>query len=455
MKLNLVAASLCMLGLVSTPALASQLNKHPTQNNTNVVIRDYKDYKDEALPLCTIGPNTKAMIAMNQNVGRSLPNPCKPGWFERIHVSGGVNVDVGKWGNSNAYIMGENYQSFSLNDLYINLEGKVNDWTNVFASVDFMTATTAANPAIFNLVGSAEYSAAYANNIAGNANHNVQLEQAYAVFGNFDVSPFYLQAGKSFQDFSRYEIHPITRSLTQVMSETLATSLKLGFIAEGFNGGVYVLNDPINKITSSATSTNYGVSLGYALINDQFGWDIGGGYLYNMIAANDIAWSVTNFTGGGYNKRVGGVALYGDLNYGPFMLAARYTQSVQRFNVLDLTKNGSANVFSPAGVIGSGAQVTTFANATGAKPWAAILQGGYGFELYGKSQNIYLGIQSSGETAGLNLPKYRYLAGYGIDFVKDTTLALEWDHDQQFNGGNGGGGKVTNLVTIRASAKFA
>ncbi len=276
MKLNLVAASLCVLGLISAPAFAKQQNA-----SSDMQTKATHDYKDMGLPLCTVSATDKTMIEMNQNIGRALPNPCKPGWFDRIHVSGGINVDMGKWGNRNANIMGENYQVLSLNDAYVNFEGKVTDWTMVFASLSYNSATVANNPGLYNHVGAAEYSAAYANNIGNNVgtpgtngtpSNTVQIEQAYGRFGNFDVSPIYLQVGKSFQDFSRYEIHPITRSMTQVLSETLATSAKLGFIEQGFNGDIYVFNDPISKIGSSATATNYGIALGYDQNDETFGW---------------------------------------------------------------------------------------------------------------------------------------------------------------------------------------
>ena len=451
MKLKLVVVSMSILGLVSSPAFAGHHNKHKASKAA--VHHDYKDYKDMGPKVCTISPNTVSLIESTQNVGRSLPNKCNPGWYDRIRISGGINVDVGKWGNRNANIMGENYQRLSINDVYLNIAGDINDWTSVFASLSYSTPTTAMNPGMFNMVGAAEYSAAYANNIAGTANNTLQVEQAFAVFGNFDVTPVYVQLGKSFQDFSRYEIHPITRSLTQVMSETLATSLKLGFLANGFNGGVYVFNDPIGKIASSATPTNYGVSVGYDQNDDQFGFDVGAGYMYNIIAANDVAWSVNNFTGMGYNNRVGGVAVYGDVNYGPFMGSVRYTQAVQRFNVLDLAKNGAADL-TAGSVIGSGAPVAATPGTTGAKPWAVGAQVGYGFDAMSKSQHVYLGYQASGEAAGLNLPKSRWLVGYGVDVVKDTSLSAEWDHDRAFSTTNGGSGNTTNLVSLRAAVKF-
>ncbi len=453
MKLKLVVASMSILGLISGPALA---NHHNTKNKPMKQAEAVHDYKDMMPKVCTITPNTLSMVEMSQNVGRSIPNPCNPGWYDRIRVSGGINADLGKWGNRNANLMGENYERLSLNDVYLNIAGSVNDWTTVFASINYMTATTNPNPSVFNTFGAAEYSAAYANNVGGNGNNTLQVEQAFATIANFDVTPIYVQFGKSFQDFSRYEIHPITASLTQVMSETLATSLKLGFIADGFNGGVYVFNDPMGKIGSNTTPTNYGVSVGYDMNNDQFGWDIGAAYLYNLIGANDVAYSVNNFTGGaGYNSRVGGAALYGDVNYGPFMLAARYTQATQQFNVLDLTKNGRADLTAASVVLGTaGTAVTPTAAATGAKPWAAGIQAGYGFDAFGKSQNVYLGYQTARQAAGLNLPESRWLVGYGVDILKDTLLAAEWDHDMAFSTGNGGSGNNTNLVSLRAAVKF-
>lgn len=449
MKLKLVAASLSILGVISAPAFAN--------HHTDMQAKPAHDYKDMGV-LCTIPAQQKTFVEANQNIGRALPNPCKPGWYDRIRVTGGINVDAGKWGNRNANIMGENYQRLSLNDVYVNFEGTLNNWTKVFASVSYNTATTVANPSSFNIYGASEYSAAYANNISSNGMNNVQLEQGFATFGDFSVSPFFVQVGKFFQDFSRYEIHPITRSVTQVMSESLTTSAKLGFIAGGLNGGIYALNNPIARVGSLYTNANYGISLGYDQNNDDFGFDLGAGYLYNMMGVNDIAFSVTNYTSGGYNSRAGGIALYGDVNYGPFMLAARYTQAVQRFNPNDLSKNGAADlagpVVTPLGTANTAA--TLLPGTVGAKPAAGMVQAGYGFDYFwNRSQNVYLGYQTTNQAAALNLPKTRWLAGYGIEVVKDTSLGIEWDHDNQYKVANGGAGNTTNLVSLRVSAKFS
>jgi len=463
MNLKLVVASMSVLGLVSCPVFAATTAKHKHHHKVmkhEVEEREYKDrdFKDMPEAACTISQASMIMDGMTQNMGRSVPNPCNPGWFNRISVSGGLNVDVGKFGNRNSNYMGENYKRFSLNDAYLNVGATVNDWAKAFASLSYMTATTNPNnggPTAFKNQGAAEYSAAYANNIAGTGNNVVQLEQGFVTIANFDQSPLFLQVGKQFQDFSRYEIHPITRSLTQVMSETLATSLKVGFIVPmGFNGSLFVFDDPIAKVGQTATTTNYGLALGYDAPSDTLGWDIGASYLYNLIGVNDVAFNVVNNngTGGGlpaYNTRVGAVAAYADVNSGPFSVGARYTTAVQRFNVADMTKNGVASL---AGGTIFGAPL---ASASGAKPWAAGIQGAYGFDAWGKTQNVYLGYQASREAAGIDMPKSRWLLGYGIDmFGKNTNLAVEWDHDMAYSVGNGGSGSNTNLVSLRSSVKF-
>lgn len=449
MKLkNLVVASMSVLGLVSCPVIAATTAKHKHHHRHHHAA-EHREYKDmgalpmKDMPVCTISQNTVIMDLNDQNWGRSLPNPCNPGWFNRIAVSGGINVDLGKFGNRNANYMGENYQRFSLNDAYLNVAADVNEWAKAFASISYNTATINAPASLQSGVVNTEYSSAYSNNVTSGGNSSIQLEQAFATLGNLDESPFFIQVGKQFQPFSRYEIHPITRSLTQVISETLATSGEIGFVTSGFSGSLYAFDDPLAKVNHTSNTTNYGAFLGYDAPSDSLGWDIGAGYLYNLIGVNDVAYIVNQINGsitsgtGGYNTRVGGGALYADVNSGPFTLGARYTTALQRFNILDLPKNGLAT------------------STTGAKPWAAGIQAGYGFDAWGKNQNIYVGYQASREAAGLGLPKSRWVLGYGIDvFGKNTNVGIEWDHDQAFSLANGGTNNNTNLVSVRSSVKF-
>jgi hypothetical protein len=467
MNLKLVVASMSVLGLVSCPVFAATSPKHKHHHRMMKAkdVQERHDYKDMgALPVveaaCTLSQASVILDSTTQSIGRSMPNPCNPGWFNRIQFSGGLNVDVGKWGSRDQGYMGENVRRLSLNDAYLNMSATVNDWVKAFASISYNTATTVANP-FYNgagdIVPTGEYSAAYSANInSQNTSTALQLEQGYVTIANFDQSPIYAQVGKQFQDFSRYEIHPITRSMTQVLSETLATSAKLGFIVPmGLHGSVFVFDDPVNRIGQSSTPTNYGASLGYDQFGCDLGWGVGVAYLYNLIGVNDTAYSVQNFTNGlGYHSRVSGLALYGDVSSGPFSLSARYTTALEKFSVLDLPKHSVADYVGRTVVPTATGTGVLIAGSTGAKPWAAGIQAGYSFDAWSRTQNIYVGYQASHEAAGLNLPKSRWLVGYGVDAWKYTTVGAEWDRDNAYSVANGGNNKNTNLFSIRVATKF-
>lgn len=462
LQLNLVAATMSVLGMISFPVYANEhaKSKHHHHKKTHHVAKHevaenhaYKDYKDMGPaqpPVCTISPYTISMYEMTQNVGRSMPNPCNPGWYNRIRMSGGINLDLGKFGSRGTDFMGVNYERFSINDVYLNVTADVNDWVKAFASLNFETATIN-DPAVdVASAARAEYSAAYANNITSGSSNAIQMEQGIITIGNMNESPLFLQLGKQFQDHSRYMIHPITRTVTQVMSETLATSAKLGFMYNGFNGSVSVFDNPIVKQNESKKATNYVLALGYDQNNDELGFDLGVSYMRDMIGTNDVAYRVNQVMGvetagniTGYRTRVASMALYGDVNSGPFSLGARYTRALDNFNNLDLpdTLNGAT--------LATG-------NFGGAKPWAAGITAGYDFQAWDRTHNIYVGWQGTHDAVALSLPQHRWLAGWNANVWGDnTTVGIEWDRDSAYGTGRGGSGNNSNLVSVRVGAKFA
>lgn len=478
MKLKLVVASMSILGLIISPQLfAETQTKHTKKQHHRKIVKHTKivdsDYKDMgSLPIqpvgvdaaCSISEASLTLDQMTQNAGRALPNPCNPGWFNRIQLSGGINVDLGKWGSRRVRYMGENYQRLSLNDAYINLSANVNEWAKGFASISYNTATINDFESLesFRNFGRhvAEYNAAYSNNVNGGSTNALQLEQAFMTIGNPDIAPVFVQIGKQFQDFGRYQLHAITESLTTVMTKTVATSAKVGFISNGFNGSISVFDDPISKIGSRTRTTNYGAALGFEQPCDQLGWGVGVGYLYNIIGVNDIAYRVNQFNlynedilSRGFHRHASGYTIYGDVNNGPFSVSANWV-GAQRFNVNDLPRNGVADLDSDTGI--------PLEDTRGAKPWSAGIQVGYNFEGWdyfgigiNKNQNVYLTYQTSHQAAGLGLPKHRWGVGVGVDWVKNTNFGLEWDHDKAYSVSRGGFGKNSNLVTLRAGIQFA
>lgn len=456
-NLKLVVAAMSMLGLISCPVLAAEQTKQKKMKATHVAQQDYKasgGLMGQPAPVMEVMPKVDTyqmtMDEMTQNTGRSKP---MPDWFNRIGISGGMNIDA-HWGNRSMGYMGENYQRWSLNDAHLDATAAVNDWTKAFASMSFSNFSPLGSSVVSRKGGS--YSTVYANN-------TFDMEQGYVTFGNFDCSPVFVQLGKQFQDFGRYKIHPLTRSLSQVMSESLQTSAKLGFLTRmGLNGSVYTFDNTMaqrsnnDQNTAGHTTPIYGASLGFAQPSDQLGWDIGIGYMSNMTGVNDIASAISNYqnsafdtgtglidTSGTYSHTVGGVNVYADVNSGPFSLGARYVTALQNFSVADLsTQYGYAT--NPAnGALYSGAQ-----------PWAGDLTAGYGFNAWNKAQNVYVGYQVTQDAVNLLLPQSRWLVGYGIDVWKNASLGLEVARDNDYSVSKGGTGNNTNTIGARAAVTF-
>lgn len=472
MKLKLVVASMSVLGLISCPVFADETTtttttqtaasatdtapaKHKHHHHMRKAAHhhhaekaaavDYKDMGGAGQPapvveMPRVDIYQPMMDGMTQSTNRAMH--ASPDWYQRIGVTGGVNFDA-HWGNLAFGYNGENNRRLSLNDAYVNVTALVNDWTKAFASLSFNN-TTGTGTSLSSVVTSRKggvYSNAYTNN-------KLDLEQGYVTIGNFDCSPFFVQLGKQFQDFGRYQIHPIERTMAQVLSESLQTSAKIGFVTRvGLHGAAYIFDNTMVQVGRGHTTPVYGASLGFDMPSDQLGFDVGAGYMSNMIGVSDVAGSVNTFelAAGSpnlvlltptYNGTVGAYNVYADFNTGPFWAGARYTSSIQTFSPFTLSN-----------------QFQTTAGS-GARPWAVDATVGYGFNAFCKNQNVYVGYQASNNAVNLLIPRNRWIAGYDIDAWKYTTLGLEYGHDQDYSSGNGGTGRSSNTVGARASVKF-
>lgn len=445
LQLKIIASSMCVLGFISNPALAaSEPLYHHTLKHHEANSNETAGYKgEEVVSVCPVTDvYTLLMDAMSQNLGRAKPTvDCgKP-----IQLAGGINFDT-TWGNRTKGYQGEVHDRFAVNDAYLNATGNVNEWVQAFIEVSYnnidadplKNASITPDPLLFvNEPKPGVYSAGYKLD-------GLDLQQGVITLGNPARFPVFLRVGKQFVDFGRYTIHPITRSMTQVMTETLQTAVEASFISglDAFtaHGSVFAFQNPMTSDDHQLGKTNYGGQIGLGVINEQFGWDIGAGYIYNFTGVNDIAYATTLFNSGNldgegsYEDRVGAGTLYGMINSGPFSFSAHYVSALQRFNAVDLSETASDD--------------------KGAKPWAADLLAGYGFNAMNYNQNIYLEYQVSDEAVNLYLPKSRWLAGYGVDVVRNTNVGFEFSHDQDYREKDGGTGDGSYRGVMRVAVKF-
>lgn len=435
MKLKLVVASMSVLGLISCPVLAATKHKHHKVKTIHVSHQVCKAMPELPVRPCAVTPlvdNAQIIYdSMGQNSGRI---GYFPDWYNRIIFSGGINFDA-HWGNLSYGYQGENNQRLSLNDAFLNTTANVNEWTKAFLSLSYNSASGD------NGKKQGEYSAPYGRFL--------RLEQAYITFSNFNCCcwPIFVQLGKQYTDFGRYTIHPIERTMAQVLSESLQTSAKLGFIFPmGFHGQVYAFDSPIRQFDHNQTSYIYGAALGYTQLCECLGYDVGVEWMSNLIGVNDVADSVIDFqtnnglnpfiTSSTYRHSVAAVAAHADVNSGPFAFGVRYVTATQSFSPLDLSTVYLNNTFN------------------GAKPWAADITAGYGFNAWCRNQNIYVGYQQSGNAVNIKLPQNRWILGYGIDAWKNTTLGVEFGRDRDYGTGHGGTGNSSNTIGARAAVRF-
>lgn len=456
MKLKLFVTSMIISGFISSPALPS------TKNDSAAPINGYKG-ELFAAPCPKVSLYSPIMDAMSQNVRRAKPTT---GCEKPIQFAGGINFDT-QFGNLNQGFMGENNNRFTLNDAYLDVTGNINRWISGFAELSYnniqdtaLNSSTVYDPPIPNqstLPGL--YSAGYTLDA-------VDLQQGYITIGNPELFPLFLKLGKQFQDFGRYAIHPITRSMTQVMTETLQTSAELSFISAwstaNFHGSFFVFQNQIPQVDEENIgvflaetlpnhgNTNYGAQLGVGQVSTQLGWDIGVGYINDMMGINDIAYAAAfrkneidallnnpiDVNESYYVDSVGGLTAYGTINSGPFSLSAHYVTALQHFNPLDFTSNISESA------------------ENGPEPWAADMQVAFGFDCWEKAQNIYVGYQQSGDAVELLIPERRWTAGYGIDVLKNTNIGVEYSNDHAYSITNGGNNESSNRVALRVATMF-
>jgi hypothetical protein len=361
------------------------------------------------------------------------------------------------FGPLNVGYMGENNNRFAVNDAYLNVTGHINSWAHAFLEVSYSNINADPLNGFFGAIPGPDagdkpkpgiYSEAYDLD-------TLTLQQGYIFVGDLERFPLFAKLGKQFVNYGQYVIHPITRSMTQVMTETLQTAAQGSFISSwngyDFHGSIFAFEDTMGKtdaddgflLTSNGhPHTNYGAQLGFGHISDQFGFDAGIGFIYNMMGVNDVAYAVTMFHNGEigddgtYEKRVNGLTVYALFNTGPFSLSGHYATALQHFDAFDL---GAADDDD---------------DDDGARPWAFDITGAFNFNYWNKAQNLYVGYQQSGDAVNLLIPESRWIAGYSIDVWKNTNLALEYSHDSDYDEGDGGTGEDSNRIAVRLGVKF-
>lgn len=433
MKFNKIVASLMLLGLAA-PAFADDTQSQLDSMKAQIA-------------------KMEQVIDQNQNANIRQPQD----WFNRITISGLVNVDgfisdksprfkeMGLASPAQLHTnLGDiaiplsvpapsgNAQNLALDNANFFIHAAVSDW--VTADIDFVYQDNN-------------------NNFMLAAQPASMLDEAYVTIGNFSRTPVFFRAGRIYEAFGQYERYPLVLNPTQQLSQTSGTTAQLGFVAPvGFYGSIYGLkglpksNSGISNNNGFGTVTNlsrnrvqnFGANLGYMYASDLFGAKIDVGYLGNMADVNFIAPTLNSYT-----STTGGLAASFDMRYSWFDMNLRYVGATKSFSATDIV--GTDGV-------------------SGAKPRAYGAELGASFPVMAHSSRVGVGYQRTsdavnvggvgfGQTTGL--PLQVWYADYAFNFTKWSDIGLAYQNIKDYNVDKGGTGRTSNVGTVRLSVKIA
>lgn len=261
---------------------------------------------------------------------------------------------------------------------------------------------------------------------------NVLVDEGFVTITGGEGSPFSLVAGRQYLPFGNFESQMVSDPLTVDLAETREDALLVGYKADGLYGSAYLFNGDAEKDGSDDKVDRFGANIGHRGANDRISWDFGVGYI-NSIADSDanqemLADPAVPDTIEEYTP---GLSAHLIMGLGPVTVIGEYVTATKKFNSADLGFAGGD-----------------------AKPSAANIEIGYGFELFGREANVAVGHQRTAESFGLGLVESRNLAAVAMSVAEGTSLGLEYRQEKDYGTGDGGSGEKFSAVTALLAVEF-
>lgn len=270
----------------------------------------------------------------------------------------------------------------------------------------------------------------------------VHVDEAYITLANFSREPFYVRAGREFVPFGTYEsAYPITYSLPQLLSQTNATVVQLGYATPNMHLAVYgfngLMSGAVHDYSMALTSRvrNYGVQLAYMSAYKSMAYHADVAFIRDIRDATFNASSIVNTAVCGDadepTRRAAGLSAHVDLTRGPFDFKVDYVTALRH----------------------------VYADGSDSRAWAYALLGGYQFHTYNYVSKVNVGYQRAGQSDNNIMPKYRILADYNVVLGRHTEATVQYVHNKDFNDGitqsiAEHSGSSANVVNLRLGVHF-
>lgn len=259
---------------------------------------------------------------------------------------------------------------------------------------------------------------------------NITLDEAYAVLGNTEKYPLYLQVGKWAMPFGGFDTAMSSDPLTKSLGETKEASVLIGAQHDGLALEGYIFNGDTQKVGRGNHIDQFGAQLGYGGESKSVGYNVAIGYLNNIADTDGITTGLGDNTTS-LSKYIPGLDVHGDLTLSGVMFKIGYIRALESFQTAELAFNGQ-----------------------GAQPAAWNFEAAYTMPILNHETTFAGTVQGTEEAFVLGLPELRYGGAISVAIVDNFSVTAEYLNDVDYDIAEGGTGNSGHTATLKLAAEY-
>ena len=331
-------------------------------------------------------------------------------WFESINISGVLEAEAGYEKIDPAEGDEETSSDIALATMELGIDAELNEY--VSGHVLFLWEEDDTEP--------------------------IDLDEGIITISGGGDSAAYFSVGKMYIPFGNFESNMISDPLPLEIAETRESAVLVGFERNGLYGALFIFNGDVDEDGEESQIDNFGATVCYEMENDDFALNAGIGYINNIIDSDgltdafdeerDALADISEDAFIELKDYVGGINAYAALGLGPFSLLGEYISALDdpEFNQFDGT-------------------LETVEKMDAFKAWS--IEAGYAFTMGEKEAVAALSYQGTDNLEDI-LPESRILGSLGVAIFENTSLALEYAHDEYENDDE------ADIVTMQLAIEF-
>lgn len=232
------------------------------------------------------------------------------------------------------------------------------------------------------------------------------LDEAYISFSPESAAPLTFTAGRTYLPFGHFETNMVSDPLTLELGEIREDMLMVSAESDGFYGGFYLFNGDLNEEGSPDVIEHFGLQLGYAYEDGDNAFEMGMGWINSLQDTDGVEWLYTDNDLDTVTEYADAIAMHASGRMGPVSVFTEYVGALD-------------DVAGPN---------------TNTKFTAWNIEAGYDFMMNGMDSTVAVGYQATDEAEVLELPEERVIGTLSMNVIENTTLAIEYKKDTDYEG---------------------